>query len=227
MRDIDSDLRELKYKENIVIPENLRNKVNETYEKIEYKDTLKVKNYAKNIFRVACILIIIIFGINFVNPILAEEVPLLGPVVKVLNDAFGMNIRYTENGLAVNESFNTENFKVTIESVDYDNDQIFIFYKVERKNLEEGIYSLFLEVDGEGFTTTQEGAMATGDIQNGVYYGYSSMKVTFDDINEEYEEIELKLTPNYFGYITRDEEGEESIINSKEISLTIRAKEFR
>ena len=227
MRDIDSDLRELKYKENIVIPESLRNKVNETYEKIEYKDTLKVKNYAKNIFRVACILIIIIFGINFVNPILAEEVPLLGSVVKVLNDAFGMNIRYTENGLAVNESFNTENFKVTIESVDYENDQIFIFYKVERKNLEEGIYSLFLEVDGEGFTTTQEGAMATGDIQNGVYYGYSSMKVTFDDINEEDEEITLKLTPIYFGYITREEEGEESIINSKEINLTIRDKAFR
>ena len=227
MRDIDSDLRELKYKENIVIPESLRNKVNETYEKIEYKDTLKVKNYAKNIFRVACILIIIIFGINFVNPILAEEVPLLGSVVKVLNDAFGMNIRYTENGLAVNESFNTENFKVTIESADYVNDQIFIFYKVERENLKEGIYSLFLDVEGEGFTAIQEGAMATGDIQNGVYYGYSLMKVTFDDINEEYEEIALKLTPNYFGYITRDEEGEESIINSKEISLTIRAKEFR
>ena len=227
MRDIDSDLRELKYKENIVIPESLRNKVNETYEKIEYDKTSIIKNYAKNGFKVACALIVIIFGINFVNPILAEEVPLLGQVVKVLNDNFGMNIRYTENGLAVNESFNTENFKVTIESVDYENDQIFIFYKVERKNLEEGIYSLFLEVDGEGFTTTQEGAMATGDIQNGVYYGYSSMKVTFDDINEEYEEIELKLTPNYFGYITRDEEGEESIINSKEINLTIRDKAFR
>lgn len=227
MRDIDSDLRELRYRENIVIPETLRSKVNATYEKLEYDKTSIIKNYAKNGFKVACALIVIIFGINFVNPILAEEVPLLGQVVKVLNDNFGMNIRYTENGLAVNESFNTENFKVTIESVDYANDQIFIFYKVERKNLKEGIYSLFLEVDGEGFTTTQEGAMATGDIQNGVYYGYSSMKVTFDDINEEDEEITLKLTPIYFGYITREEEGEESIINSKEINLTIRDKAFR
>ena len=106
-------------------------------------------------------------------------------------------------------------------------DQIFIFYKVERKNLKEGIYSLFLEVNGEGFTSTQEGAMSTGDLQNGVYYGYSSMKVIFDDINEEDEEITLKLTPIYFGYITREEEGEESIINSKEINLTIRDKAFR
>lgn len=227
MRDIDSDLRELRYRENIVIPETLRSKVNATYEKLEYDKISIIKNYAKNGFKVACALIVIIFGINFVNPILAEEVPLLGPVVKVLNDNFGMNIRYTENGLAVNESFNTENFKVTIESVDYANDQIFIFYKVERKNLKEGIYSLFLEVNGEGFTSTQEGAMSTGDLQNGVYYGYSSMKVIFDDINEEDEEITLKLTPIYFGYITREEEGEESIINSKEINLTIRDKAFR
>ncbi len=69
--------------------------------------------------------------------------------------------------------------------------------------------------------------MSTGDLQNGVYYGYSSMKVIFYDINEEDEEITLKLTPIYFGYITREEEGEESIINSKEINLTIRDKAFR
>lgn len=57
----------------------------------------------------------------FINPTLAEELPLLGSVVKVLNHDFGINIRYTENRLDVNESFNTENFKITIESVDYVN----------------------------------------------------------------------------------------------------------
>ena len=39
--------------------------------------------------------------------------------------------------------------------------------------------------------------------------------------------ILLKLIPSYFGYITKESEGNEEILNSKEIHLTIRNKDFR
>ena len=170
---IDKNLKKIKDTENIVIPDSLRNKVNEAYSQIQEKEETVVSKYVKQSLKVACVLIVIIVGINFVNPILAEEVPLFGPVIKVLNENFGLEIRYTENGLVVNESFNTENFKITIETVDYVNEQIFIVYKVEGENLEEGIYSLFLQAEGEGFTATQGDAIATGDLKNSIYYGYT------------------------------------------------------
>ncbi|WP_195989533.1 hypothetical protein [Clostridium sp. D53t1_180928_C8] len=88
------------------------------------------------------------FSINFVNPILVEDIPLIGLVLTVLNNSFGMHIKYPENEIATNKSFDTENFKVTIEAFDYLHNKIFIVYKVEGENLEEEIYSLFLEEGG-------------------------------------------------------------------------------
>ena len=224
---IDKNLKKIKDTENIVIPDSLRNKLNEAYSQIQEKEETVVSKYVKQSLKVACVLIVIIVGINFVNPILAEEVPLFGPVIKVLNENFGLEIRYTENGLVVNESFNTENFKITIETVDYVNEQIFIVYKVEGENLEEGIYSLFLQAEGEGFTAIQGDAIATGDLKNSIYYGYTSMELKFDEIKDNRKEITLKLKPIYFEYITQFSEGSEEIITHKEINLTIENKSNR
>lgn len=227
MKDLDRDLRKLKDIENIVIPDSLRNKVNETYSKIENKKNVRSNKYAKNILKIACAFMVIILGISFVNPTLAEEVPLLGTVIKVLNDNFGMGVRYTENGLAVNKSFNTKNFKITIEAVDYVNNQILVVYNVEGEKIEEGIYSLFLQAEGDGFTAIEGNAMATGNLKDGIYYGYTSMELKFDNIEDKNEEITLKLKPTYFTYITQVSEGNEEVINSKEISLTIKNKDSR
>lgn len=224
---MDKKLKRLKDTENIVIPDSLRNKVNDAYNQIQEKEETLISKYVKQGLKVACVLIVIIVGINFVNPIFAEEVPLFGPVIKVLNENFGLKIRYTENGLVINESFNTENFKITIETVDYINEQIFIVYKVEGENLEEGIYSLFLQAEGEGFTAIQGDAIATGDLKNGIYYGYTSMEVKFDEIKGNRKEITLKLTPIYFDYITKLSEGSEEITTHKEINLTIKNKNNR
>ena len=50
---------------------------------------------------------------------------------------------------------------------------------------------MFLEVYGDGFTAVQEGAMAAGDLKYGIYYGYSLMKLEFDNVKNEHEEITL------------------------------------
>lgn len=86
---------------------------------------------------------------------------------------------------------------------------------------------MFLQAEGEGFTAIQGDAIATGDLKNGIYYGYTSMELKFDEIKDNRKEITLKLTPIYFGYITQLSEGSEEITKNKEINLTIKNKSNR
>ena len=98
MKDLEKSLKNLYNEDDIKIPNSLRKKVNKIYEDIESKSKKKVRN---NILKVAGLFIALLIGINFVKPSLAEELPIVGPVLKVLNSKWGLGIKYTENGLSV------------------------------------------------------------------------------------------------------------------------------
>ena len=84
MSDIEKDLRNLANAEDIEIPKSLRNKVNHIYKIIEKENSKK--NKIRKSIRVASGLVVFLLGINFIKPTLAEEIPLVGPVLKVLNE---------------------------------------------------------------------------------------------------------------------------------------------
>lgn len=225
MRDIDKELRSLGNNINIEIPKSLREKVNETYKIIE-KENVNGRKCIKNIIKVAAAIIVVVIGVNLLSPTIAQEIPLFGPVIKVINESFGIGIKYTENGLAIHENFETENYKVIFESIDYNGSDIMMIYKVETNEEELGLYVLECEIEGIGFEIDGTGAMATGDFYEGDYYGYFLCGTDFKEARE-FDEITIKITPKFIEYLPKNKIIREEIINSKTIEYTIKNKNLR
>lgn len=227
MSDIEKDLMKLANNENIEIPKSLRNKVNNIYKIIEKEN--KNKNRIRKIIKVASISVIFLVGINFITPTFAEEIPLVGPVLKVLNENLGLGIKYTENGLVVNKDFNTENYKVNIETVDFNGNNLLIVYKVEsKKNIYTAIsYSLDIVIDGSGFNVRQGDSLSTGSIENNAYFGYSVFELNFEDVYNDIEELEVNILPIELNITDKNEEINEEIQNEEKLNLKIKNKNYR
>ncbi len=226
MKDLEKSLKSLYNDDDIKIPNSLREKVNKIYEDIESKSKKKVRN---NFFKVAGLFIALLIGINFVKPSFAEELPIFGPVLKVLNNKWGLGIKYTENGLSVKEEFYTENHTVTIEAIDFDGSQLLMTYKVESKIEFDNliIYGIMFDINGEEFNVEQNGGLATGGPdEDGIYYGYSVTKLSFENSAYNNEEITVGITPKAIRYIAEEDTIEE-INNSRELKLTIKNKNYR
>lgn len=226
MKDLEKSLKNLYNEDDIKIPNSLRKKVNKIYEDIESKSKKKVRN---NILKVAGLFIALLIGINFVKPSLAEELPIVGPVLKVLNSKWGLGIKYTENGLSVKEEFHTENHTVNIEAIDFDGDQLLMTYKVESKIEFNNLvfYDIKFDINGEGFNVEQGGGLATGGPdEDGIYYGYSVTKLNFENSAYNNEEIVVSIFPKAIDYIDEEYIIEE-INDSRELKLTIKNKNYR
>lgn len=229
MIDLDKSLKSIYKEENIKIPNSLRKKVNNIYEDIESKSKKKVR---KNLLKVAGLFITLLIGINFVKPSLAEELPIVGPVLKVLNNKWGLGIKYTENGLVVKEDFHTENHTLNIEAVDYRGDQVLLVYKIINNNKIDmdnpEMYSLDIDISGEDFIVDGNTGIDTGGVDEvDVCYGYSLRKLNFEKGLDNRKELTVKISPKGIRYFKGDEEVIEEIKDTREINLTIKNKNFR
>lgn len=229
MIDLDKSLNNL-YKDNdIEIPTSLRRKLDKVYEEIESK---KKKIIKKNVLKVAGLIIALLIGTNFIKPSLAEELPIFGPVIKVLNNKWGLGIKYTENGLVVKEDFHTENHTLNIEAVDYRGDQVLLVYKIINNNKIDmdntEMYSLDIDISGEDFIVDGNTGIDTGGVdEDGVCYGYSLRRLNFEKGLDNRKELTVKISPKGIRYFKGDEDVIEEIKDTREINLTIKNKNFR
>lgn len=222
MRNIEKELKELIIKEEVFIPDSLRKKVNETYDQLEENKIFKDR--VKSVIKVASLVIIILLSTNFIAPIVAEEIPLVGPVIKMLNNRMEINIRYTDNGLVVKEAFNTESYIVNIETVDFDGERILIVYKVDgiKKNTPWPCV-LDINIKSDSLIINEEASMATGGIEEGAYYGYQQYDINLNNDFKKQKEIKLNITPKVL--ITGSDE--EKFRDEDEINLTVKNKNYR
>lgn len=222
MINIEKELENLRVHEKECIPGSLRKRVNETYEQLE-ENTI-FKDVIKNVIKVASIILIILFSTNFIAPTIAEEIPLVGPVIKMINNKMGMNVRYTDNALVVKETFNTENYSVNIETLDFDGEKILIVYKVVGIK-ENTPWPCVLDIDikSDSLIINNEASMATGSIEEGTYYGCQQYDINFDNKITEQKDIQLNITPK--ALIAGDDE--EEFINASKINLNIKNKNYR
>lgn len=226
MIDLDKSLNNL-YKDNdIEIPTSLRRKLDKVYEEIESK---KKKTIKKNVLKVAGLIIALLIGTNFIKPSLAEELPIFGPVIKVLNNKWGLGIKYTENGLVVKEDFHTENHTLNIEAVDYRGDQVLLVYKIINNNKIDmdntEMYSLDIDISGEDFIVDSNTGIDTGGVdEDGVCYGYSLRRLNFEKGLDNRKELTVKISPKGIRYFKGDEDVIEEIKDTREINLTIKNK---
>ena len=107
--------------------------------------------------------------------------------------------------------------------------KLLIVYKVEpKKDIYEVIsYSLDIEVEGSAFKVKQGDSLSTGRIENNVYYGYSVLEITFEDIYSNNEELKVNILPIGLNITTNNEEIKEKIENGESLSLIIKNKNYR
>lgn len=225
--DLDKNLKNLYNEDNIEIPSSLREKVNKIYEEIEKKSKKRTRI---NILKVAGLFFVLVIGVNFVKPSLAEELPIFGPVLKVLNDKWGLGIKYTENGLSVKEEFYTENHTINIEAVDFRGDNLLIVYRIESKiDLDTPIiYGVTIDIRGEDFINKEGAGLDTGGPdEDGIYYGYSIRELNFEKGSNNKEELTVSIYPKSITYFKNDDEVIEEVYDSREIKLTIKNKNYR
>lgn len=189
-------------------------------------ELIEENKISKNIIRVSAIAIaiIILFSTNSIAPTIAEEIPLVGPVIKMLNNKVEMNVRYTDNGLVVKETFNTECYSVNIETVDFDGKKILIVYKVVGIN-KNTPWPCVLDIDikSDSLIINKEASMATGGIEEGAYYGYQQYDINFNNEPLKEKEIQLNITPK----ILIAGSDEEEFINEGQINLNVKNKNYR
>ena len=148
----------------------------------------------------------------------------------MLNNKWGLGIKYTENGLSVKEEFHTENHTINIEAVDFKGDKLLIVYKVESKiEIDDPImYSISIDIRGEDFINKEGAGLDTGGPdEDGIYYGYSIRELIFEKGIDKKEELTVSIFPKSISYFKNDEEVIEEIYDSREINLTIKNKNYR
>lgn len=225
--DLDKSLKNMYSEDDIKIPNSLRAKVNNIYKDIESNSKKKVR---KNILKAAGLVFALLIGSNFVKPSIAEEIPIVGPVLKVLNNKWGLGIKYTENGLVVKEEFHTENYIINIEAVDFRGDNLLVVYKIESKIKLNNptIYGFTIDISGEDFNVEGETGLDTGGLdEDGIYYGYSVRQLNFEKGVNNKEELTVNISPRAIINFIGDEDVREEINDSREIKLTIKNKNFR
>lgn len=225
--DLDKSLKNMYGEDDIKIPNSLREKVDKVYKDIESNSKKKVR---KNILKAAGLVFVLLIGTNFVKPSIAEEIPIVGPVLKVLNNKWGLGIKYTENGLVVKENFHTENHIINIEAVDFDGDNLLVVYKIESKIKLNNptLYGFTIDISGEDFNVEGETGLDTGGPdEDGIYYGYSVRRLNFEKGVNNKEELTVNISPREIINFIDDEEVREEIKDSREIKLTIKNKNFR
>lgn len=225
--DLDKSLKNMYSEDDIKIPNSLREKINNIYKDIESNSKKKVR---KNILKAAGLVFALLIGTNFVKPSIAEEIPIVGPVLKVLNNKWGLGIKYTENGLVVKEEFHTENHIINIEAVDFDGDNLLMVYKVKSKIKFNDIviYGFTIDIQGEDFGVEERMGLDTGGPnEDGIYYGYSVRQLKFEKGVDKKEEITVNISPKTINYSKDNEEVREEINDAREIKITIKNKNFR
>lgn len=142
----------------------------------------------------------------------------------MLNNKMEMNVRYTDNGLVVKETFNTECYSVNIETVDFDGEKILIVYKVVGIN-KNTPWPCVLDIDikSDSLIINKEASMATGGIEEGAYYGYQQYDINFNNEPLKEKEIQLNITPK----ILIAGSDEEEFINEGQINLNVKNKNYR
>ena len=176
----DDKLKSIAKKEKSHIPESLRKRVNETYDIIYKEKGHKVVKAKYKYLKVASVLIVALLGVNIVMPTLAESIPILGEVFKVLNENLGITTEYSKYGVEVKKSMKIdEDEMLIIKSVAYDGIEVAIFYEVSSlKPLKGDNYYLSAMFGGRNIGGY--GGSCWGSKSNdNLFYGIASYQIDF------------------------------------------------
>lgn len=119
---------------NIKVPKNIHEYVNKGLDKAETELKLRKKRNIKRNVGIVASIVIAVITIGIASPALAENIPILKDIFKVLGKTENPNMptgKYLEyaNELAISQEYN--GIKITIEEALYDGESIYVSYKIE------------------------------------------------------------------------------------------------
>lgn len=173
---------------NIKAPQNIHEYVNKGLDKAELELKLRRKKSIKKYIGIVVSIVIAVLTIGISNPALAENIPILKDIFKVLEKTENPNmpassyLEYT-NELAISQEYN--GIKITIEETLYDGESIYVSYKIES---EEEFPYLTYTYPTE-YITSEDGIVVDGKnfFEKSIEHIFLEEKINVDYSNVNYE----------------------------------------
>ena len=124
------DLREEARNINIEVPDKLKNNIYKTLDELPERNVKRKSKFKKALGLVAGA-IVCMFAFNIVMPAYAENLPLIGPTFKSINEAIGVGKQYVEGAKDINISKKYEDTTMTIQNIYYDGIELAIAYELK------------------------------------------------------------------------------------------------
>ena len=128
--DFNKELKDMAKDIDIEVPESLRKSVLDTLDKLPEKKVKKKPNYKK----VAGFLVAGLLTFNVVMPVYAENLPLIGPTFKSINEAIGYGEKYVDKAKDIDMSKTYDGVTMTIKNIYYDGIELAIAYEIKSEN---------------------------------------------------------------------------------------------
>jgi len=173
---------------NIKVPRNIHEYVNKGLDKAESELKLRKKRSIKKNIGIVASIVIVLLTIGIANPALAESIPILKDIFKVLEKTENPNmpesnyLEYT-NELAISQEYN--GIKITIEETLYDGESIYVSYKIES----EEEFPYLTHTYPTEYITLEDGMIVDGKnfVENPIDYIFLEEKIKVDYSNVNYE----------------------------------------
>lgn len=124
------DLREEARNINIEVPDKLKNNIYKTLDELPERN-VKRKSKFKKVVGLVAGAIVCMFAFNIVMPAYAENLPLIGPTFKSINETIGVGSQYVDGAKDINISKKYEDTTMTIKNIYYDGIELAIAYELK------------------------------------------------------------------------------------------------
>ncbi|MCR1951573.1 DUF4179 domain-containing protein [Clostridium sp. DSM 100503] len=118
---------------NINIPDTLKHTILKTLDELPERK-IKKKSKLKNISKVAAVIIVGMLSFNMFMPAYAENLPLIGPTFKSINDAIGVGDKYIKGAKDINITKKYKDITMTIKNIYYDGIELAIAYELKSES---------------------------------------------------------------------------------------------
>lgn len=163
--------------------------------KIKGKKNWKIIKYS---YTAAALALVSLIGINTVSPSFAENIPVVGSIIQVLNEKMGIYGDYAEYSQMVDKSVTNKGIGVTINEVMADGSRLIIGYTVKSdEKLEDeefkDYFSMTSDFEINGKRIDGGGSGMGNYVDDYTYIGSETVNISLLKIPEEFK-IDLKIS---------------------------------
>lgn len=174
--------------------ERIKKNLNKKIKRKKRRKTIKYSGIA------AALALVALIGVNTFSPSFAEDIPVIGSVVQMLNERIGIHGDYEEYSQIVDKSITKKGITVTINEVLADESRLMVGYTIKsdsKLNLGDGRFQDYMDLTADFKVNGKylhDGGSGLGQyIDDYTYVGSEVANVSLMEIPEEFN-VDLKIS---------------------------------